>query len=282
MTASLLLAQLEDLLDTAEAVPALRQFILDAGLRGMLSQRQANEEPASAVLARCDQAAERAADDAGRGRQRSELQPVSETERPFELPEGWEWTRLGRIADFSAGRTPSRKEPAFWNTGSYPWVSIADMVHGAVITTTKETISERAQSEVFKSEPVRAGTMLMSFKLTIGKIARLGIPAFHNEAIIHLRPFLPELDPFLFLALPERARAGDTRAAIKGETLNRTSLANLLLPIPPIGEQGRIVARVDELMGVCDELESAVARREASQAKLLGALLHSTIDAGRA
>ena len=113
----------------------------------------------------------------------------------------------------------------------------------------------------------------MSFKLTIGKIARLGIAAFHNEAIISVRPHFPELDGYLFKVLPQFARQGDTKGAIKGATLNRASISNILLPLPPLAEQKRIVAKVDELMALCDQLDKARAEREATCDRLAAASL---------
>ena len=113
----------------------------------------------------------------------------------------------------------------------------------------------------------------MSFKLTIGKIARLGIPAFHNEAIISIRPHLADLDPYLFKVLPAFARQGDTKGAIKGATLNRNSISNILLPLPPLAEQQRIVAKIDALMALCDRLEAARAGREAARDRLAAASL---------
>ncbi len=113
----------------------------------------------------------------------------------------------------------------------------------------------------------------MSFKLTIGKISRLDIPAYHNEAIISIRPHLPDIDAYLFKFLPQFARQGHTKGAIKGATLNRQSLSNILLPLPPLAEQHRIVAKVDELMVHCDQLEAARTEREATRDKLTASSL---------
>jgi hypothetical protein len=167
-------------------------------------------------------------------------------DRPHELPATWRWVRFGNIVDFSAGRTPSRNDTSFWNTGDFAWISIADMEDGKTVAATKETVSSKARANVFKCEPEAPGTMIMSFKLTIGKIARLGIAAFHNEAIISIRPHLDKLDPFLFKVLPDFARGGDTKGAIKGATLNRASISNISIPLPPLAEQHRIVAKIDE------------------------------------
>ncbi len=196
----------------------------------------------------------------------------------FGIPSEWCWVRFGSIADFSAGRTPTRNEPSFWNTGDHPWVSIADMNDGETLTATKEAISREAAKRIFRSQPEQVGTMIMSFKLTIGKIARLGIPAYHNEAIIAIRPYIEEVDPYLIKALPFFARQGDTKGAIKGATLNRESISNIPIPLPPLAEQHRIVAKVDELMALCDRLEESLAAGDDTRSRLLDALLHEALS----
>ena len=139
------------------------------------------------------------------------------------------------------------------------------MKDGEILTSTNETVTKRAKQEIFRTEPEQVGTMLMSFKLTIGKIARLGIPAYHNEAIISIKPIVTDIDPYLFAVLPVFARQGNTKDAIKGVTLNRKSLSNLLVPLPPVAEQDRIISRVDKLMALCDRLDAAISEREATR-----------------
>ena len=147
------------------------------------------------------------------------------------------------------------------------------MEDGQLLESTKETISDQARERVFRSTPESPGTIIMSFKLTIGKIARLGIPAFHNEAIISIRPHLADLDAYLFKVLPQFARRGETKGAIKGATLNRDSISNIILPLPPLAEQHRIVAKVDELMALCDRLDAARGSRETARNRLAAASL---------
>ncbi len=123
------------------------------------------------------------------------------------------------------------------------------MVDGGVISNTKERISEDAASEIFSSISLK-GSLIMSFKLTVGKTSLLGVDAYHNEAIITIRPFVDEtnaLRNYLFKVLPLMANLGDSKDAIKGKTLNSTSLSNLLIPLPPFCEQVRIVAQIEKL-----------------------------------
>jgi type I restriction enzyme S subunit len=257
MSAGLFLKEFERIWDAPDAIARLRRFLSDLAVRGKLTEQRPNEVSALDTLDNRHSA----------GR-------VKGVEGPYKIPDTWSWVRFGDIASYSAGRTPPRSDPAFWNTGEYPWVSIADMDSGRPLYSTKETISTLAKDRVFKSEPLSAGTMLMSFKLTIGKISRLSVPAFHNEAIISIKLLAPEMDPYIFLVLPERARRGATKGAIKGATLNRASLAGLLIPLPPIAEQHRIVAKIEKLMSLCDQLEAAQELLELDRDELRSASLH--------
>ena len=95
-----------------------------------------------------------------------------------------------------------------------------------------------------------AGTLIMSFKLTVGRTSILDISAYHNEAVISIYPFVDKdyrTRNYLFYILPIISNLGDSKDAIKGKTLNSKSLNNLLLPLPPLNEQGRIVAIIEQL-----------------------------------
>src|SRR5262245_13668519 len=272
MNAERLLAQYERIADAPDAIPRLRRFVLDLAAHGKLVPQDPKDDPASELLKVISREKARLVK-AGELPDKPPLPDVAEDEMPFEIPVAWRWVRFANIADFSAGRTPSRNDTSFWNSGDHAWVSIADMEDGQVLTATKETVSDKAREQVFGSEPQAPGTIIMSFKLTIGKIARLGISAFHNEAIISIRPHLPPIDPYLFKILPQFARQGDTKGAIKGATLNRESISNIMIPLPPLGEQHRIVAKVDELMALCDRLDAVRAAREATRDRLTAASL---------
>lgn len=144
------------------------------------------------------------------------------------------------------GKTPPRGEQAYWSSGIYPWVSISDMVDGGKILNTREKISEIAASHIFHSQPSPKGSLLMSFKLTIGKISILDVDAYHNEAIVTINPFLRQdiVSLYLMTFLPMLSLQGDSKDAIKGMTLNSKSLYNILLPLPPLKEVSRIISKV--------------------------------------
>lgn len=267
-----LLRHYERVADAPGAVEQLRRFVMELAVRGKLVRQISTEQPAAGLLDRIA-AGKASMVNAGISREGSEYPGVLAQEEPFAIPDSWRWVRFANLASFTAGRTPSRHDASFWDNKDHPWVSIADMVDGRVLTTTRESVSEKASQQVFGSRPEPPGTIIMSFKLTIGKIARLGIDAYHNEAIIAIKPYLAELDSYLFKVLPKFARQGNTKGAIKGATLNRDSISNILVPLPPLAEQHRIVVKVDELMAVCDRLAAARASREAARDWLAAASL---------
>ena len=169
-------------------------------------------------------------------------------EIPFDLPKNWSWVRFGQYVRISIGKTAPRGEAKYWINGKYPWVSISDMSNYGFVKTTKETVSECTKSLFGEISP--AGTLIMSFKLTVGRTSLLNISAYHNEAIISIYPFIDkdyQARNYLFYILPVISNLGNSRDAIKGKTLNSKSLNKLLLPLPPLEEQGRIVTMIKQL-----------------------------------
>ena len=170
-------------------------------------------------------------------------------EIPFDIPKNWRWVRFGQIVKLSMGKTPPRDDSRYWLNAKRNWVSISDMTNYGRIKTTKEQISEEAANSLMReSSPIN--TLLMSFKLTVGRTAILDIEAYHNEAIVSIYPYIDKkfmLRNYLFYTLPILANIGDSKDAIKGKTLNSKSLNNLLIPLPPLAEQLRIVESIDTI-----------------------------------
>ena len=170
-------------------------------------------------------------------------------EIPFEIPKNWRWVRFGQIVKLNMGKTPPRDDSRYWLNAKRNWVSISDMTNYGRIKTTKEQISEEAANSLMReSSPIN--TLLMSFKLTVGRTAILDIEAYHNEAIVSIYPYIDKkfmLRNYLFYTLPILANIGDSKDAIKGKTLNSKSLNNLLIPLPPLNEQLRIVESIEAI-----------------------------------
>ncbi|HEU3901246.1 putative type I restriction-modification system S protein [Streptococcus pneumoniae] len=183
----------------------------------------------------------------------------------YEIPEAWRYIKFASLVNFRIGKTPPRSEATFWGT-EIPWVSISDMpisdmpisdmpISGYV-TNTRESISKLAlKSKKIDISP--KGTLLMSFKLSIGKVAILDIPATHNEAIISIFPYANKeniIRDYLMIFLPLISTLGDSKDAIKGKTLNSTSISELLIPISNHEEMKRIISKVDLLFQKVSQL----------------------------
>ena len=172
-------------------------------------------------------------------------------ELPFEIPESWEWVRFKNIVQFSLGKTPERVDSTYWNPNDFPWVSIADMEDKSTLTTTKEFISQKALAEKFNNTFSPIGTLIMSFKLTIGKVSILGINAVHNEAIISIYPYVNDgyiTRDYLYNFLSIITGYTSSTDAIKGATLNSKKISEMLVPLPPLAEQARIVNALNRVL----------------------------------
>jgi type I restriction enzyme, S subunit len=268
-----LLTHLEHIAQAPDGVARLRELILSLAVQGKLVPQDPADEPASVLLERiCAEKARLVKE--GKIRKEKPLAEIAEDEKPFVLPVGWEWVRLATAVPFQIGRTPPTKETSYWCDNGTPWASITDMPHFGRVVTTSRTVSSKGAA-LFGYAPLPVGTLLMSFKLTIGKVSILDIPAYHNEAIASFSPLGGMTTEFLKFMLPVVSGTGASKNALMGATLNSASLANIVLALPPLAEQSRIVARVEELLALCDALE-AKGKLEAEQhARLTGTLFDS-------
>ena len=242
----------------------LQKSILQEAIQGKLVPQDPNDEPASVLLEKITEEKQRLVKEGilkkkdllsstiFKGDDNKYYEQIGQTkneitdEIPFDLPNSWKWARFGDIVRMSIGKTPARGESRYWLDAKFPWVAISDMADYSYVKFTKEKISEEAAKNVM-GELSPVGTLIMSFKLTVGRTSILDISSYHNEAIVSIYPFVDvdtQMRDYLFYVLPILANLGDSKDAIKGKTLNSKSLNNLLIPLPPFGEQSRIVSRI--------------------------------------
>ncbi|HHF0503165.1 TPA: restriction endonuclease subunit S [Vibrio diabolicus] len=264
-------------------IKKLRELILELAVRGKLVPQDPNDEPASVLLERIAQEKAQLVKEK-KIKKPKKLPNISDEEKPFDLPNGWKWVRFPDVAHYGPGKTPATKNSLYWDeTGSgIPWVSIADLNDKSTVSVSTKKVSDIAVEQVFKRTPIPAGTMLMSFKLTVGKASILNVDAFHNEAIISVFPYTGVLQSYLFKVLPSRANSGNKKNAIMGFTLNAESLSLLTIPLPPEAEQHRIVAKVDELMTLCDQLEQQTETSIEAHQMLVTTLLDTLTNSANA
>lgn len=158
-----------------------------------------------------------------------------------------EWKNLGEVCAFNIGGTPSRKEPTYWDNGTNLWVSVREL-NGGYIYDTNEKITDlgvqKSSVKLFEQD-----TVLFSFKLSIGKTAMVGKPMYSNEAIagINSKNSNILLNKFLYYYLTVTDFSGMGVGAMSNGSLNKTSLAKIRIPIPPLPVQKSIVEKFDFL-----------------------------------
>ncbi len=170
---------------------------------------------------------------------------------------------LGELCHIKIGRTPSRENPDYWG-GPHAWATISDLADGP-LSATKEGVTDLAVKEA-RLQAVAPGTLLYSFKLTIGKMAVAGRPLYTNEAIAALIPLDPQaLDSrYLRYALATINADSGASTAVKGRTLNSETLARLPVPLVPIEEQRRIAGLIANQFAAVETARSNASERAAS------------------
>jgi hypothetical protein len=233
--------------EAPDAIPRLRRFILDLAVRGKLVEQDPKEASASEFL-------------------RNRVLLLVPDEQLWHIPESWAWSSLRCLGESIGGGTPSKANSEFWG-GTIPWVSPKDM-KADFVRDSQDHISEEALRHS-AAQLIPSGAVLMvirgmilahSFPVAISQIAlainqdmKAMIPFRENLADI-LLVLLKGMTPAI-LRLVQRSTHGTCR-------LSTDELFDLPIPIPPLEEQRRMVARVDELQALCDRLEAAQAERE--------------------
>lgn len=188
------------------------------------------------------------------------------------MKEGWEYKTFKEQFSINMGKTPPRGDSSSWDKSKITtnkWVSIADISlnEGKNIFDTKEYISDKAAEKIKK---VKAGSLLMSFKLTIGKMAFAGDDLFTNEAIIAI-PQNEEYNLYFlyyYLLQYDWKSLTEGNEKVKGATLNKQSIGRILLPIITLDEQRRIVSYLDSSFQLIDKIKEK-AQKSLSEAKAL-------------
>ena len=162
--------------------------------------------------------------------------------------------KLEDLFDLQMGKTPARNNPEYWNSADNKWISIGDLSKcGKYITNTKEYLSDTAVEESGISL-IPENTVVMSFKLSIGKTAITSEPMYSNEAIMsfrykHVVPILPD---YLYYMFSTKDWDEGTNKAVMGKTLNKATLAKVTIDVHSPTEQRKIVDTLDKVASVID------------------------------
>jgi type I restriction enzyme S subunit len=266
----------------AGAMPCLRKLILQLAVRGKVVPQSPADAPASILVSEIERTRRQLIQEQ-RIVDRSAPAPPHPDEEPYQLPNGWQWMRLSSFGTFCGGGTPSKSNPSLWE-GSIPWVSPKDM-KAARISDVRDHISSAALEES-SVQLIPAGSLLMVVR---GMILARAFPVALSERELTinqdmkaLKLFVAGMADYLLLALSaaeSRILGLVTRSSHGTCRIDSQDLARVLIPLPPLPEQRRILAKVDRLLGLCDELESGLKQAQAVSERLATAAIHNLIAA---
>lgn len=177
----------------------------------------------------------------------------------------WQTKKLGELCDIQLGKTPARANSAFWDTKKETgnvWLSIADLLNAEnnIVFDSREYLSKQGAAI---SKIVGKGTLLVSFKLTLGRLAFAGRDLYTNEAIAAITIYdetkLSKRYLFYFLQFFDWVKAAQDDVKLKGMTLNKAKLKQIPISFPSLPEQKSIVAILDEAFA---GIEAAIANTE--------------------
>lgn len=255
---------LEQHFDTAFAAPdgvkKLRELILMLAMQGKLVAQDPNDPPASQLLEEIKAEKKRLVK-AGKIKAPKPLPEIKSEEVPYALPHGWEWVRLGEIGVWKSGSTPSRTNSKYYG-GNIPWVKSGEVKQGR-IAQTEESITELALAECSLSLNPKGSVLVAMYGANIGEVGILDIEATTNQAVCACNTYTAFDEKYLLKLIASLKRYFISQGAGAAQpNISREKIVSTLFPLPPLPEQHRIVAKIEQLMVRCDELEKLRAERE--------------------
>ncbi|EGQ7758806.1 restriction endonuclease subunit S [Vibrio vulnificus] len=270
----------DTLFTTEESIDQLKQTILQLAVMGKLVPQDPSDEPAAELLKRIAEEKTQLVKEKKIKKQKA-LPPIAEDEKPFELPNGWEWERIGTFGVVGTGATPSRSNPKYWDDPKYNWVSSGETSE-LFVSTTKEKVSELAIQETNVSI-YPSGTLIVAMYgqgKTRGQITELTKPAGTNQACAAIQLIEKNESHKDFVKLYFRKSYEELRSNAAGgaqPNLNVGKVQSTVIAVPPLNEQQRINTKVNELLTVCDHLKAHFEAVQSTQLHLTDAIVEQAV-----
>ena len=266
--------------DTPESIGQLRQTILQLAVQGKLVSQDPNDEPASVLLEKIRLEKERLVEEKKIKKDKI-FASVTKLEPPWVVPETWSWVRLQDVFELSRGGSPRPAGDPQYFGGGIPWITVGEITkdRDKYLTTTTEGLTELGSS---RSRFIYPEDLLLT-----NSGATLGVPKISlikgciNDGVAILKSFHENIyKEYAYLFLLQQT--GAFRAVNQGmgqPNLNTPILAGWFFPLVPFQEQRRIVARVDQLMSLCDKLEAKLKQSQTDSEQLMDAMVQNVLAA---
>lgn len=261
----------------------LRHSILQQAVEGKLCEQNADEEPASVLLEKIKEDKEKRIANKKIKKQK-EMPPITEEEKPFNLPKGWEWCRLCDVSlSLSTGPFGSILHKNDYVTDGVPLVNPKNIVNNSIVIDSQMSVSVETQIKL-SSYKLNLGDLVIGRRGEMGRCALVkkenvgflcGTGCFFvsvscQSNLLYLLKYLISPNTIAYL---EKESVGTTM-----NNLNHRILSNLLIALPPLAEQQRIVEKVDSIMALCDELEQEVSKVKKYVSQLMAAVLQEAFS----
>lgn len=254
----------------------LRREILNLAVRGKLVQQESDDGFTVALLDKVKLEKEKLIKEK-KIKKSKPLPEITEDEKPFDIPDNWEWVRFGDIGNIVSGGTPKKAEKAYWEDGNIPWITPA-------------TMSKTQDSVIFNSEDIKtinrlglahssaqlipAGSIVVSSRAPIGYVNIVPFNYSTNQGCKSVNTFTNIYNKYVYYAIkyavPDmyRRASGTTFKEISG-----TKFGETVIPLPPLAEQKRIATKISQLFDQIDKIESASQQYIELQSSLRSKLL---------
>ncbi|NOE32300.1 restriction endonuclease subunit S [Ruegeria sp. HKCCD7318] len=275
------LGELPSITHRQDQIKGISKAILDLAVRGKLVQQDPNDEPASEIAKRISREKTEMIKN-GQLPNSKTMPSIGEHEGQFNLKKGWEWVRLGELTQFVT--SGSRDWAKYYSKEGAIFLRMGNLSkdHYRLRMDSVQRVNPPSNSEG-KRTKLQTGDVLISIT---GDVGMLGlIPEDFGEAYINqhtamIRP-MPEMLgrylPELFRTPFAKAQFNAPQRGVKN-SFRLSDVTQFVVPLPPLAEQKRIVAKIDELMGICDQLEASLRTAETTRAKLLEATLREALE----
>ena len=255
-----------------KSLESLNKIILDLAIRGKLVEQNPEDEPASELLKRIKEEKERLIKEKVIKKEK-ELLKIEEDEIPFEIPESWEWVRLGEIGIWGSGATPSRSKLEYYQNGDIPWLKTGEL-NDSYIYNSEEKITKLALEKTSLRLCKAKDVLIAMYGATIGKLGILEIEATTNQACCACTVYQGIYYKFLFYFLMARRESFKSQGAGGAQpNISKEKIINSLFTLPSLAEQKRIVEKVERLQGLIKNLKEVYLLNEESRLNLKKSLL---------
>ena len=268
-----------DTLFTTEAsIDQLKQIILQLAVMGKLVPQDPNDEPASVLLERIAEEKAQLIKDKKIKKQK-ELPPIADDEKPFDLPNGWEWCRLPDLGELARGKSKHRprNDPKLYDGGDIPLVQTGDVARSnGVIETYTAQYNEFGlkQSHLWPK-----GTLCITIAANIADTGILGFDACFPDSVVGFTPYDQNIPTVYFDYFIRTAKENLEKFApsTAQKNINLEILSNVLVPCPPFKEYKRIVEQIQVMHDICDKLKQCLNNRQNIQLKLTDAIIEQVV-----